>query len=375
MSIYLRKSLRAGPFRFNLSKSGVGVSAGITGFRLGTGPRGNYVHMGRHGLYYRSTLPGGTKASQQVASQAQPKPFIPQESSVVMTEIDSANVLELRDSSSADLLDEMNGKHKKLQTWPIATGALIFLLFVLVSFALPWWVYAIVIVAGAPLVFLLRTQDQIKKTTILFYELEQEAEQAYQCLHDAFQNLSKSNKAWHISASGQITNPDEQKRNAGAGALIKRKGVRLSLNPPPYVSSNLAVPSVPVGKQTLYFFPDRILVYESGRVGAVSYTDLQIEIRNRRFIEEDQVPNDAQIVDRTWKYVNKKGGPDKRFKDNRQLPVCLYSEIHFTSQSGLNELVQISKPNTGDEFEKSIQLLKSTYQGNQPEIETETQVF
>ena len=36
-----------GPFRFNLSKSGLGVSAGVPGFRVGTGPRGNYVHMGR----------------------------------------------------------------------------------------------------------------------------------------------------------------------------------------------------------------------------------------------------------------------------------------------------------------------------------------
>lgn len=35
------------PFRFNLSNSGIGVSAGIKGFRVGTGPRGNYVHMGR----------------------------------------------------------------------------------------------------------------------------------------------------------------------------------------------------------------------------------------------------------------------------------------------------------------------------------------
>jgi len=26
----------------------------------------------------------------------------------------------------------------------------------------------------------------------------------------------------------------------------------------------------------------------------------------------------------TWKYVNKKGDPDKRFKDNRKIPIVLY---------------------------------------------------
>ena len=56
-SFYIRDSIRVGPFRFNLSKSGVGVSAGVRGFRVGSGPRGNYVHMGAHGLYYRATLP------------------------------------------------------------------------------------------------------------------------------------------------------------------------------------------------------------------------------------------------------------------------------------------------------------------------------
>ncbi|HEV7566337.1 MAG TPA: DUF4236 domain-containing protein, partial [Microbacteriaceae bacterium] len=61
MGIYLRKSLRAGPFRFNLSKSGIGVSAGVPGFRVGSGPRGNYVHLGRNGVYYRASLGGGSK--------------------------------------------------------------------------------------------------------------------------------------------------------------------------------------------------------------------------------------------------------------------------------------------------------------------------
>lgn len=56
MGFYLRKSISVGPLRFNLSKSGIGVSAGVKGLRFGVGPRGNYIHMGRGGLYYRATL-------------------------------------------------------------------------------------------------------------------------------------------------------------------------------------------------------------------------------------------------------------------------------------------------------------------------------
>jgi hypothetical protein len=46
MGFYVRKAARLGRFRFNLSGSGVGVSVGVTGFRIGMSPRGNYVHGG-----------------------------------------------------------------------------------------------------------------------------------------------------------------------------------------------------------------------------------------------------------------------------------------------------------------------------------------
>jgi hypothetical protein len=59
MGLYLRKSFRAGPIRFNLSKSGLGISGGVKGARLSVGPRGTYVHAGRHGLYYRKHLSAG----------------------------------------------------------------------------------------------------------------------------------------------------------------------------------------------------------------------------------------------------------------------------------------------------------------------------
>jgi DNA polymerase-3 subunit epsilon len=46
MGWYFRKSLRAGPVRVNVSKSGIGVSAGVPGARVGVGPRGPYVAGG-----------------------------------------------------------------------------------------------------------------------------------------------------------------------------------------------------------------------------------------------------------------------------------------------------------------------------------------
>lgn len=71
MGFYIRKSISAGPFRFNLSNSGLGMSVGVKGFRVGTGPRGNYVHIGRGGLYYRASIGGERKISHRLSRERQ----------------------------------------------------------------------------------------------------------------------------------------------------------------------------------------------------------------------------------------------------------------------------------------------------------------
>lgn len=69
MGFYLRKSFRAGPIRFNLSKSGIGVSGGVTGARLGMSSTGGaYVHGGRGGLYYRKSLGSGSRRGRSGAA-------------------------------------------------------------------------------------------------------------------------------------------------------------------------------------------------------------------------------------------------------------------------------------------------------------------
>lgn len=82
MPFYLRKGFRLGPLRFDLSKSGIGVSAGVTGARIGTGPKGSYVHGGRGGPYYRKSLDaedapndeGGPGGRSRVSDESTPRP-------------------------------------------------------------------------------------------------------------------------------------------------------------------------------------------------------------------------------------------------------------------------------------------------------------
>ena len=66
------------------------------------------------------------------------------------------------------------------------------------------------------------------------------------------------------------------------------------------------------------------------------------------------------IVDKTWKYVNKSGGPDRRFKNNHELPICLYQEMTFTGSTGLNELVQLSKRGPAEDFKNALSALATS---------------
>jgi hypothetical protein len=41
--------------------------------------------------------------------------------------------------------------------------------------------------------------------------------------------------------------------------------------------------------------------------------------------------------------VNVKGGPDRRFKDNKQLPVMLYGQVDLSAPGGLHWLIECSR--------------------------------
>jgi hypothetical protein len=74
----------------------------------------------------------------------------------------------------------------------------------------------------------------------------------------------------------------------------------------------------------------------------VSYQQLVILWSNTVFLEGDGVPTDAQVIGHTWQYVNKKGGPDRRFKNNRQIPKVLYQQMGVRGTGGLQKILQVS---------------------------------
>jgi len=326
MGFYFRKSISFGGVRFNFSKSGIGVSVGFKGFRIGTGPRGNYVHMGANGLYYRASL-GAKKIKNSIPSNVDNIVKNNEKSDLNFVSIESSEITQIMDSSSVELLNEIQGKLKKIPFWPFG---------LLLSLAHP--------LLGILAAIVLYQVDRYRKTVILLYDIDETIEKELQNFYDSFEEIKSCSMIWHVQAKARTTN---YKYYSGARTIIQRNSIKIIDKCPKYMKTNVKVPCIPVGQRKLYFFPDRIFIYEGNKVGSLSYSSFKIEHDNTLFIEEGIVPNDGIIVDYTWKYVNKDGGPDLRFNNNRKLQILSYSEIRFTSDTGLNECIQLSRPNVG----------------------------
>ncbi len=321
MGIYVRKSLKAGPFRFNLSKSGVGISTGVPGFRVGTGPRGNYVRVGAHGVYYRSSLSSGQRSNVKGQVHSSPVVITPS-SDIAMEDITGLTALELAPSSADDLVAQLNSAGTVRAWWPL-----------LLIVPILGWIGAI----------WLRYAQHAKRSVVVFYEVETSGAAWFETLVASWAPYASAAGIWRETASGAVRTTQQYKTNAGASSLINRVKAALSLEAPKELVTNIAVPTVGAGAQSLHFLPDRLLIRTGRKFSDVPYDQLSVEFASTRYIESGRVPRDAVQVGTTWKYVNVKGGPDRRYKDNPQIPILQYAETRLASPGGLAWTVQCSK--------------------------------
>lgn len=354
MPFYIRKSISAGPFRFNLSKSGVGMSVGVKGLRIGTGPRGHYIHAGRGGLYYRASLgrAGERHAPSPVVPQSPVPKSIDRVPGVEMVEVESADVMVMRDGKFSELLDELNAIQATTPLAAALPGIFIILAGISLFFAKAA-VITFLVCAGIGLVVGLWF-DAYQRRSVLFYDLDAAASAAYERLTAAFDQMKACKGTWHIAAGGIVSDLTTWKRNAGATRIVEKKATTFGYGRPGIVAANIDPPMVAVGKQTIYFFPDVVLVFDGRKFGAVEYCNLSLRWEPSRFIEEGRVPSDATIVGHTWAHPNKDGSPDRRFSRNWQIPICLYEVLHLTSANGLNELVEFSRTGVSAPFAQAV---------------------
>jgi hypothetical protein len=116
----------------------------------------------------------------------------------------------------------------------------------------------------------------------------------------------------------------------------------------PFISTNVATWGIDTGKLKFLFFPDAILVYQDGQYEGFAYGTVRVTFSLVRYVEHGP-PQDAEIVGHTWQYVNKNGGPDRRY-NNRQIPMALYGLVDFILAPKIDLKMQVSNRHLAAQF-------------------------
>jgi hypothetical protein len=194
-------------------------------------------------------------------------------------------------------------------------------------------------------------QEKLARLTTLQYNLDEEANFAFIELQNAFNELTKTVRIWRVTS--RKANWD-WKRNAGASSLITRGRITVGRSNPRFLQTQIKVYGFSLGSMELFFLPDQVFVFQNGKYGAVSYNSLGVYEYPTRYIESEGVPNDSKILEYTWQYVRKDGGPDRRFSNNRQIPIVQYGQIELTSQSGMNLHFHVSNLSLAQHFTEAL---------------------
>jgi hypothetical protein len=334
-----------GPLRLNLSGSGIGVSAGVRGARVGIGPRGTYVTLGRGGFLYR----------QKIGGAGRPAPNVPRDLARPLVEtqvaveapgfIASASTVQLAETTpGAALRDAAKSLQRPNLSWAYALTCGILALVALANTSGPVaLLLSVGLIAGGVAVF---RWDRERRTARILYDIDSpELVERLAMANGVGQWLGHCASLWHVYYSAPTT---DWKHNAGAGTLIRRTPARSALGTLPKFELNIETWCVPVGPQQLLFLPDRLLVWDGRNLAGLPYDSLHVGASTTSFIEEGRPPPDARQVRTTWRFVKRDGGPDLRFGNNAQLPVMEYGELDIQSAAGLRVVLQTSNPAAAD---------------------------
>ena len=329
MGLRFRKSINlGGGFRINLSKSGAGYSWGTKGYRITKTARGTV----------RQTLSiPGTGIFYTEESHAQKAPSTPSKQTQTLQTPNYYGTEEIVNSNASMMVSDgvqeiLSAAKKTFVVNMISTVGIV------ISICLFFFTFALALI-GLMVFVALKIYTYTKGRIDLEYEIDEDQRPVVAQRMDPMLRVTTSEKVWRIVQSNKVV---DTKYSAGANSAVKRVLCKTSQRPPFPFKANLPVASFKMGKENLIFLPDKLLIVQGRKIGALNYSDITASANTTRFVEEEAVPKDARVVGQTWKYINKSGGPDRRFKNNRQLPICLYGKLDLQSFSGLNTVIMFS---------------------------------
>ena len=174
----------------------------------------------------------------------------------------------------------------------------------------------------------------------------------YKNFCDAFQALCKCSKIWIVTSRTRNTD-----LKSSAQTTVERETVRLGSGYFSYMNTSCKVPVLPTKYGVkCYYYPKFVICGESvDKFEAYPIEKVSFEFRATRFVEDGTLPADSIQVGTTYKYVNRNGGPDRRYSYNPAIPVMLYGEICI---SPFGDIFQASDSDAARRLDSAFHALK-----------------
>jgi hypothetical protein len=254
-------------------------------------------------------------------------------------------------------LARINNRPRKVGRLPLlAVGggtvvltALLYVFEVLPPFA------TLAVLGGGALVVLLLYWSQKSKTTIsLSYKgnLDKQTSARFSEVRKAVEGLASSGTVWSFDSS--IKRPHKGKAAAPIPSP-ERERARVGLLETPGISADVPVWGIEAGDESIFFFPEGTLIYRDDHYEPISYKSLEVAFASARFFEEEDLPEDARVLEKVWRFGRPDGTPDPRYKkDNVQIPVVLYSLLDLSGPFGLGMHLGVSNRRAAARFARTF---------------------
>lgn len=186
------------------------------------------------------------------------------------------------------------------------------------------------------------------KIVNISYTLDEYTSKEYELLYKKWQLVGNNKMIWNIINMADV----RRRTNAGATSSVTRKIVNMHCELPWFIDSNIKPICVNMTDTKMFLFPDRILFIQGELIKFIDYDGIKSSFSYSNFAESGTVAPDANIVDTSWLYVNKDGSRDKRFNNNRKIPICKYGVVALSSNQ-LNLIFMVSNYRTIELLQES----------------------
>lgn len=358
MAFKFRKRIRVFPgFTVNLSKSGLSSTIGIRGFSFNTGSKGTFLNVGLPGtgFYDRIRLdnPSEMENSPRISEESSFEPVYDPDRIEICTHhatnLTSNGLFGLKDSIVEAGKSYLQTKRELDASY--MRHSIYCLLFAVSVFDISGYFLR----KSKKLLWSYQEYRNILKENLscgrveIDFNLDPPALSDYDLLRTNFARLKKCCKIWDITSKKTIKNATAS-RTIG-DMSIERKEVSFkesSLNVIDTAYPSLCLENA--NGRDLHIYPGFIALESRFDFSLIDLREIDISMISYSVHETQGYPSDATRTGITWKYTNKDGTPDRRYRNNSQIPVVTYPGLHFRTSRGLNELYLFSNTQLGEAF-------------------------